>query len=346
MQVDLQMQLIDTEDQLEDALSVPSQALCDSLARLDGDLIILGAGGKMGPTLAKLARRAIDLAGLNKRVIGVSRFSSGELYRDLNECGIDTIHSDLLDEAGVARLPEVPNVIFLAGRKFGTREDAAFTWAMNTYVPALVARRFAASRIVALSTGNVYPLSPVASGGPTEHDPVGPVGEYAQSCLGRERIFEHFSRRHHTPATLVRLNYATELRYGVLVEIGRRVYRREPIDLAMGYANVIWQRDANEAVLRCLEICRTPPEVLNLAGPAVSIREVAEQFGKALGTPPVLVGTESETALLSDGGKYDRLFGPPSVSVEQMIRWIAHWLRIGGKLHDLPTHYEQRMGQY
>jgi len=346
MHLDLQMQLIDSEEQLDDALSVPTQSLCDTLARLEGDVLILGVGGKMGPTLAKLARRAIDLAGLDKRIIGASRFSSHELYRDLNESGIDTVHCDLLNEADVARLPDVPNVVYLAGRKFGTKDDTAFTWAMNTYVPALVARRFARSRIVALSTGNVYPLCPVASGGPTEHDPVGPVGEYAQSCLGRERIFQYFSGRNGTPATLVRLNYAVELRYGVLLDIGRKVRRREPVDVTTGHANIIWQRDANEAVLRCLEVCRTPPEILNLAGPIVSIREVAERFGRLFGVDPIIIGRESDTVLLSNGAKYDRLFGPPTVSIEQMIRWVAHWILIGGKTHDLPTHYEQREGQY
>lgn len=346
MYVDLQMQLIDSEDQLEDALSLPTQLLCDALGRLDGDILILGVGGKMGPTLAKLARRAIDLAGLNRRVIGASRFSSDELYRDLNECGVDTIQCDLLDEAGVSRLPDVPNVIYLAGRKFGTHENAASTWATNAYVPGVVAQRFRHSRIVALSSGNVYPLWPSNSPGPAEHDPPGPIGEYAQSCLARERVFEFFSDRNGTCVSLVRLNYAVELRYGVLLDVGRKVYNREPIDLAMGHANIIWQRDANETILRCLEICSRPPEILNLAGPAVSIRDLAERFGKAFGVEPIFAGTESETALLSNGAKCERLFGPPSISLDQMIKWVTHWILIGGKVHDLPTHYDQRKGQY
>ena len=346
MQLDLQIGLIDSEDQLEDMLSAPTQALCDTLSRLDGDIMVLGAGGKMGPTLAKLARRAIDLCGSNKQVIGVSRFSSDDLYRDLNESGIRTIHCDLLDEAAVANLPDAPNVIYLAGRKFGTDGNAAFTWAMNTYVPALVARRFRASRIVALSTGNVYPLSPVASSGPNEADPVGPVGEYAQSCLGRERIFEYFCNTYRTPMTLVRLNYAVELRYGVLLDIARKVRFGQPIDLASGYVNVIWQRDANEAVLRCLEICKAPPEIVNLAGPRVSVRELAERFGKYFGLAPVFAGGESDTALLSDGSKAERLFGPATICLEAMVKWVAHWVLLGGKMHDLPTHYEQRQGHF
>lgn len=346
MDVDLQMQLIDTEDQLEDALSLPTQPLCDALGKLDGDILVLGVGGKMGPTLAKMARRAIDLAGLNKRVIGASRFSSDELYRDLNESGIDTIQCDLLDDASVSRLPEVPNVIYLAGRKFGTRDNAGSTWATNAYVPGVVARRFARSRIVALSSGNVYPLWPVASNGPTEQDPVGPIGEYAQSCLARERVFEFFSDRNGTPMTLVRLNYAVELRYGVLLDVGWKVRNNQPIDLAMGYANTIWQRDANEAVLRCLGICARPPRILNLTGPVVSVRDVAQRFGKAFGTEPVFTGTESDTALLSNATQYQQLFGPPGTSLDQVIKWIVHWIMIGGKAHDLPTHYDQRNGQY
>jgi nucleoside-diphosphate-sugar epimerase len=346
MEVDLQMQLIDTVDQLEDALSLPTQQLCDALGELDGDILILGVGGKMGPTLAKMARRAIDLAALNKRVIGASRFSSDQLYGDLNESGIDTIQCDLLDEAGVSRLPDVPNVIYLAGRKFGTKDNAASTWATNAYVPAVVARRFARSRIVALSSGNVYPLWPVTSEGPTECDPLGPTGEYAQSCLARERIFEFFSERHGPRVTIVRLNYAVELRYGVLLDVAWKVRNGQPIDLTMGYANIIWQRDANEAVLRCLGICARPPEILNLTGPAVAIRDLAERFAKAFGREPIFAGTESETALLSNAAKYRQLFGPPATSLDQMVKWVTHWILIGGEVHDLPTHYDQREGQY
>lgn len=346
MQLDLQIGLIDTEDQLEDMLSAPTQALCDTLERVDGDVMVLGVGGKMGPTLAKLARRAIDLCGSNKQVIGVSRFSSDGLYRDLNESGIRTIHCDLLDEQALADLPDVPNVIYLAGRKFGTDGDAAFTWAMNTYVPALVGRRFRDSRIVALSTGNVYPLSSVAGEGPTEEDPVSPIGEYAQSCLGRERIFEYFSRRYRTPMTLVRLNYAVELRYGVLLDIARKVRFGQPINLANGYVNIIWQRDANEAILRCLEICKSPPQILNLAGPKIAVRELAERFGRCFGLAPVFEGREADTALLNDGSKAERLFGPATVCLDALIKWVAHWVRLGAKVHDLPTHYEQREGRY
>ncbi len=346
MQVDVPTGLIETQGQLDDALSAPSRQLVEAMAQLDGDVMVLGAGGKMGPTLARMARRAMDLAGIDRQVYGVSRFSGGGLREELEAAGVRTVRCDLMQPAEVASLPDVPYVVYLAGRKFGTAGDEPTTWAMNTYVPAVVAQRFSHSRLVALSTGNVYPLTPVDVGGPTESDPVGPVGEYAQSCLGRERIFQYFSSRFDTPVTLVRLNYAVELRYGVLLDIARKVRAREPIDLAAGYVNVIWQRDANEACLRCLEICDTPPAILNLAGPMVPVRDLAERFGEAFGVEPVFAGRESETALLSDGSKCERLFGPPTVTVEQMVRWVAHWAAAGKQVHDLATHYEQREGRY
>ena len=346
MQLDLQIGLVDSEDQLDDMLSAPTQALCESLDRLDGDLMVLGVGGKMGPTLAKLARRAVDLCGSNKQVIGVSRFNSDGLYRDLNESGIHTIHCDLLDEAAVADLPDAPNVIYLAGRKFGTQDDAAFTWAMNTYVPALVGRRFRDSRIVALSTGNVYPLSPVTSPGPARPTRSARLGNTRSRAWGASGSSSTSPSRYRTPMALVRLNYAVELRYGVLLDIARKVRFGQPIDLANGYVNIIWQRDANEAILRCLEICKSPPEVLNLAGPMVSVRELAERFGRCFGLSPVFEGRETDTALLSDGSKAERLFGPATVCLDALIKWVAHWVLLGGKVHDLPTHYEQRQGQY
>ncbi len=338
--------MIETVEQLDGVLSAPTPEVIRTMSELEGDLMILGVGGKMGPTLAKLARRGLDLCDSNRRVIGVSRFTSGGLWRDLNDCGIRTIHCDLLDEPAVRELPDAPHVIFLAGRKFGTDRDAAATWAMNAYVPAVVARRFRDSRIVALSSGNVYPFSPAASEGPAETDPVGPVGEYAQSCLARERIFEYFAGLHRTPLALVRLNYAVELRYGVLLDIARKVRAGEPIDLASGYVNVIWQRDANEVILRSLEICGRPAEVLNLSGPKVAVRDLAQRFGRHFGIEPVFVHREADTALLSDGAKVRRLFGEPTICLEAMVRWVAHWVLIGGKVHDLPTHYEQREGRY
>jgi nucleoside-diphosphate-sugar epimerase len=327
-------------------LSTPTPALCDAMARLDGDILILGVGGKMGPTLARLARRAADVAGPRRHVIGVSRFETGDVSLGLQQAGIRTIQCDLMDESAIAGLPTSPNVIYLAGRKFGTDENPALTWVMNAYVPALVARHFRNARIVALSSGNVYPLSPVTSPGPAETDPVGPVGEYAQSCLARERIFDYFSARYGTRVTLVRLNYAVELRYGVLLDIARKVHAREAIDLTMGYVNLIWQRDANEVVIRCLELCASPPEIVNLAGPMVPVRQLAERFATFFGIDPVFTGQQSDSALLSDGRKAARLFGPQTVSLDRMIELVAHWVSARGKVHGLPTHFEQRQGHY
>jgi nucleoside-diphosphate-sugar epimerase len=346
MQRDPSVNVIDSEEQLDDMLSAPTPALCEAIARLDGDILILGVGGKMGPTLARLARRAADLRGSRRQVIGVSRFETGDLYRGLQQVGVRTIQCDLMDESAIARLPPAPNVIYLAGRKFGTDEDPALTWAMNAYVPGLVARHFRGARIVALSTGNVYPLSPISSPGPAESDPVGPVGEYAQSCLARERIFEYFSARYGTPVTLVRLNYAVELRYGVLLDIARKVHAREVIDLTMGYVNLIWQRDANEAVIRCLELCASPPEIINLAGPMVAVRELAKRFAMFFGIDPIFSGHESGTALLSNGHKAERLFGPQTISLDRMIELVAHWVSARRKVHGLPTHFEQRQGHF
>jgi nucleoside-diphosphate-sugar epimerase len=346
MQQDPTASLIETQEELEDVLSTPTPALCEALSRLDGDIMILGVGGKMGPTLAKLARRAVDLCGSNRRIIGVSRFSSGDLHRDLNEAGVRTIHCDLLDEECTSQLPDVPNIVFMAGRKFGTGENSSLTWAMNAYVPAIVSRHFRHSRIVALSTGNVYPLSAVSSPGPDETSQTGPIGEYAQSCLARERMFQYFSDKHRIPMVLVRLNYAVELRYGVLLDVATKVHRGEAIDLAMGYANVIWQRDANEVILRCLERCTCPPEIINLAGPMISIRQVAERFGTCFGRAPVFTGSEADTALLSNGAKVKELFGPGTVQLDQMVKWVAHWVAAGCQVHDRPTHFEQRQGNF
>jgi len=339
--------LIDTEARLEDVLSEPTPEVCDAVSRLDGDLMLLGVGGKMGPTLAKLAKRAADRAGVAKRIIGVARFSSAGLARELTDAGIETVACDLLADGAFGRLPDAPNVIYLVGMKFGTTGQEPLTWAMNALLPASAADRFRNSRIVALSTGNVYPLTPPSSGGPTEDHPTDPIGEYAQSCLGRERMFQYFSEKHGTPATLIRLNYAIDLRYGVLLDVATKVYKRVPIDLSMGYANVIWQRDANAIVLRAFSACASPPTVLNVTGPGtVAIRDLAHKFGQALGIEPVLVGTEKDTALLSNASKCTKLFGPPPVTLEQMIEWITHWVKIGGRTLNKPTHFEQRDGKF
>lgn len=336
-----------TVAELEARMTEPSAELVHDLARIDGDIMLLGVGGKMGPTMAMMAKRAIDAAGVKKRVIGVSRFSSGELQERLEAFGVETIRCDLLNEDELAALPNVKNIIYLAGKKFGTTGQEYTSWAMNTYLPGRVASKFRDARIVVFSTGNVYPLTPVRWGGATEDSPVGPVGEYAQSCLGRERIFEYFSRRYGTPILIFRLNYAIDLRYGVLHEVAQAVKDRHPIDLRMGHVNVIWQGDANEVALRSLHLCESPPRRLNVTGPeTISIRKLALRFGQLFGVQPVFENEESETALLSDASELFRLFGYPRVSLEQMIAWTARWVQDGGVTLGKPTHFQEREGAF
>jgi len=333
--------------ELEGLLSEPTEALVRSLGTLDGDIMILGVGGKMGPTLARMAKRASETAGSLRRVIGVSRFSSQELERKLQEWGVETIRCDLLDRRALSQLPDAPNVVYMAGMKFGCTGQEALTWAMNSYLPGLVSEKYRDSRIVAFSTGNVYGLSPVSSGGSLEGDGLSPVGDYAMSCLGRERIFEHFSRTENTRLSIIRLNYATEVRYGVLVDIAQRVFSGQPVALSMGYLNAIWQRDASAMSLRSLAYGSVPPFVLNVTGPELlSVRRVAEEFGKLLHKPVRLEGVESEDALLSDAQKSRDLFGPPTVSAEQMMIWIADWVSRGGETLAKPTHFEERAGKF
>lgn len=328
---------------LEDELSCPSNADRAFMRRLEGDILLLGAGGKMGPSLARRARRAADQAGRPRRIIAVSRFASGE-PRQLAGWGIEAIACDLLDRDRIARLPDCANVLFLAGRKFGSTDNMPLTWATNTLVPALVAERFRGSRIVALSSGNVYPL---AAHGATEATSPAPVGEYAQSVLGRERVFEYFSRRDGTPVSLIRLNYAVDLRYGVLLDIGRRVWQRQPVPLAMGSVNVIWQGDANSMLLRALELASAPPRVLNVTGPeTLRVRWIAEQFGELFDIEPRFEGREAETALLSDSSLCCRLLGPPSVTAGELIQRQAEWIRADLPTLDKPTHFEVRDGAF
>jgi NAD dependent epimerase/dehydratase family len=337
--------LINTIEELEEVLSRPTQADIDALRSINGDLLILGVAGKMGPTLAKLARRS--LTERSRRVIAVSRFSDAEVRRDLERHGIETLSCDLLEPGALAQLPEIENVVFMAGRKFGTEGEAHLTWAANTYLPGLVAERFRHSRIVAFSTGNVYGLEPIDSKGATEITPTAPVGEYAQAALGRERMFEYGSSRWGTPVVILRLNYAVELRYGVLVDIALSVFHQRPVDLRTGRVNVIWQRDANSACLRSLAHCQSPPLVLNLTGPeTLSVRTIAEEFGRRFHIEPVFSGKESDRALLSNASKAQSLFGKPTVSPAQMMDWIAHWITRGGPMLNKPTHFEAQDGKF
>ena len=338
---------IQDPEQLEDRLSEPTPEVVQTLRRLEGDLIILGVAGKMGPSLARMARRASDLAGIQRRIIGVARFSSGGLEAELQRDGLETIHCDLLDEEAVRRLPEAANVLYLAGMKFGATGQESLTWAINTHLPAIVCRKFARSQIVAFSTGNVYGVVPATGGGSLETDPPAPVGEYAMSCLGRERMFEHFSRTLGTRVALVRLNYACDLRYGVLVDLARKVLTGAPVDLGMGWFNTLWQGDANATTLRGFDHVASPPLALNLTGPEVlSVRETCERLGKLLSRQPFFVGAEAPTALLSNARRAFSLFGQPRVNADQLIAWVAAWLLHGGPTLDKPTHFEARDGRF
>jgi nucleoside-diphosphate-sugar epimerase len=339
--------IIQTEDELEAALSEPTPAVVGTLRRLSGDILLLGAGGKMGLSLARMARRASDAGGVSRRVIGVSRFSE-ESDAAFHAHGMETIRCDLLNENDVARLPDAENVIFMTGKKFGSSEDLAATWATNNFLPTVVCRRFRRSRIVAFSTGNVYGLTDVTGGGGSvETDALDPVGEYAMSCLGRERMFEYFSRSLSIPMTLVRLNYACDLRYGVLVDLARHILTGEPISLAMGYFNTIWQGDANAQTLRAFDHVGTPPWIVNVTGPEVlGVRAVCERLGQVMNKPVCFTGTESDTALLSNATRAVERFGPPHVSAELLIDWVADWVMRGGRHLGKPTHFESRSGQF
>ena len=338
---------IRTEHELEDLLSQPHPETVEAMRALDGDLLILGAGGKMGPSLARLARRACDQAGIKKRIVAVARFTNSNLLAELREDNIETIACDLLDAHALSKLPDIPNVVFMAARKFGTSGSEHLTWAMNTFLPGLVADRYRDSRIVAFSTGNVYPLVPVSERGAMETTPVNPIGEYAQSALGRERMFEYGSAKFQTPTVILRLNYAVELRYGVLVDIGLAVFEKRPINLAMSRVNVIWQGEANEWCLRSFALCQSPPLILNITGAeALSVREIAIAFGRHFGVEPIFEAQEGTTALLSDSTKARHLFGDPKVSPTDMIAWIAGWLHNGGTLLNKPTHFQARDGKF
>jgi hypothetical protein len=339
--------MIDNEEELEERLSCPHEADRAAMAALEGDILILGAGGKMGPSLARLARRAANGAETKKRIIAVARFSHQRVRDRLVADGIETIVCDLLAPDALSTLPQLENVIFMAARKFGTTGAEHLTWAMNVHLPGLVAERFRNSRIVAFSTGNVYGLRAVVRGGAVESTPVSPEGEYAQSALGRERMFEYGSSEWGTPITILRLNYAVELRYGVLVDIALAVYERRPIDLRMGLVNIIWQRDANSACLRSFAHCQSPPQILNLTGPeTLSIRYIAEEFGRRFGIEPVFSYEETASALLSNAVNAHQLFGYPTTTPAEMMDWVAHWIIRKGYVLNKPTHFEVRDGKF
>ena len=335
------------ESELEDTLAEPCDADLACVSRLNGDVLIIGAAGKMGPSLARRVHRAMTRAGSVHRVYAASRFSSPAARASLEADGIQTVVCDLLEPAQIAALPRAPNVLFLAGRKFGTLDRTDLTWATNTVVPARVAEQFHQSRMVVFSTGNVYPLVPADSAGSKEDDPPAPVGEYAQSCLGRERVVEFVSHERAMPALIYRLNYAVDLRYGTLVDIARKVFTREPIDLTMGFFNAIWQGDANSYALRSLELCSSPPMILNVTGPErISVRETAAWFGSLFAREPRFVNSEGPVALLSDSSRCRALLGDPVVPLSLLRQWVAHWVESGGASLDKPTHFEVTDGRF
>lgn len=335
------------QHELDDWMTRPSEALVDFIATVQGPLVVLGAGGKMGPSLCVLVKRAADAAGVTVPVLAVSRFTKLHTRTWLEARGVQTIAADLMDRAAVAQLPEAEQVLYLVGLKFGTQNDPARTWAINTLVPPLIVERYAGKRIVALSTGNVYPFVPVASGGSVETDALTPVGEYANACVARERIFQYCSQQTNTPGVLVRLNYATDLRYGVLVDIAQKIAVGQPIDLTMGYFNCIWQRDANDMIVRALALAETPMVPLNLTGPTtLSVRHVAERLGELMDRRITFIGKEASSALLNNAAHAIATLGSPETPLDVVLRWTAHWILDDRPTLNKPTHFDVRDGKY
>ena len=334
-------------DELNELLSEPTQEVIDFMSRLEGDIMFLGVTGKIGPSMARMVVKACKAAGVKKKIIGVSAYWPEGSLEEIEDMGIKAIQGDLLDHAFLDNLPDIENVFYLVGMKFGAEDNLSMTWAVNTLLPAMVVERFKDSKIVAFSTGCVYELVPVKDGGSLETDMPRPVGEYAQSCLGRERMFEYGSKKNGTKVSLIRLNYAVEMRYGVLVDVAVKVKNEQPVDLSMGYFNVIWQGDANSVIIRSLGQCDTPAEILNVTGDElISLREAAEKFGKIFNKKVTFTGAEAETALLNNAKKSYDLFGKPKVNSNQMIAWIADWLGNDREISGKPTKFQVRDGKY
>ena len=328
---------------LENILSEPADATKEIVAGLNGDIVVLGAGGKMGPTLAMMLRKASS----GKNIYAVSRFSDKAVRTRIEQAGIKTIQADLLDESLYSQLPDVENVFYLPGMKFGSTGNQPLTWALNSFLPGLIAQHYKDSRIVVFSTGNVYPLVDINSGGASEKTAPDPVGEYAQSCLGRERIFEYFSQLHNTPVTIIRLNYANEPRYGIIVDLTRRILNGEPVDLTMGAVNLIWQRDANDYIIRSISLAKSPPAILNVTGPdTVLVRQLTEQIGQELNSKPKFTSREARTALLSNASFCSSMFGCPQTTLEEMVSLIVKWVASGKTVLNKPTKYDIRNGKF
>lgn len=336
-----------TEEKLDALLTEPSDALVEDIKKIKGDIMVLGAGGKMGPTLCLLAKKAIEKAGIEKRVIAVSRFTDAIATELLHKNNVETISCDLLDKEKLYALPEVENVIYMAGRKFGTDGSEWLTWAMNSTLPAFVADKFKKSNIVVFSSGNIYPIVPLSSGGCKETDKIGPIGEYTMSCLARERAFEYAANKYGTNVFIYRLNFAVDLRYGVLYDMAERIMKGEPISITTPCLNCIWQGSANEIAIRSLLHAASPMKIMNVTGPeTVSIKKAAIELGKHLGKEPIFEGTEGTDAYLSDASEAMETFGYPSVSMKTLIKWQAEWILDGGRGLGKPTHFEERKGSY
>lgn len=336
-----------TVEELEEQLSRPTSKVVDTLASLPGDIVILGVGGKMGPTLARMARRASNEAGIRRRVIGVSRFSDSTLREKMESWNVETIAGDLLDEQFVESLPDAPNIVYMAGFKFGASSQPWMTWAMNCYLPALVCRKYSGSRITAFSTGNVYGLVPISGGGSRESDEPNPVGEYSMAALGRERTFEYFSRKLNIPVAILRLNYACELRYGVLIDLAQQIHKGDTVDLSMGYFSVIWQGDANAMSLNSLAHTESPPRVINIAGiDKRNVRETCSALAGYMDKAVEFVGEEKSEALLSDGSSGYELLGEPEVTTDQLIQWAARWISDEGSTLGKPTKFQSFNGKF
>ena len=336
-----------SESDLLDHLTQPSEALVEFMATLDGPLVVLGAGGKMGPTLCVRAQRAVKAASSSTQVIAISRFSDKKQQAWLKSEGVKTIPCDLMDREAVRKLPEAWHVIYLVGMKFGTQANPALTWAVNALIPDYVCDRYKAAQIVALSTGNVYPLSRVAHAGSVESDALVPLGEYANACVARERIFEYKAQQHELAVVSIRLNYAIDLRYGILVDLAQKILTGNPVDLTMGYFNCIWQGDANDMILRSLPFATTPASALNLTGLEIhSVRETAQKLGHLMNKPVKFTGAESDTALLNNSTKAHQLLGHHPVSMDQMLQWTATWVQSGNPTLNKPTHFQVRDGTF